>query len=240
MVAIRGLTLGIVLGIASTLVAVDEPTTAPAGDATATVAAASRPSPATTRPAEGENQEDPRVADLLARLAKQIDEVKNADVEVKAFAKDELLRLCTNRVFVKETKAQNAEKVTLDAIQRLDKEWQAAEDELPIHAKKLKNACAKEIRAVAKKIPALGEVFVMDNQGANVGQNSLTSDYWQGDEAKWRNSYAQGKGGVEVGKASLDKSTNMILQQISLPIIDTDGSVIGAICVGVKVENLKD
>ena len=78
----------------------------------------------------------------------------------------------------------------------------------------------------------------MDNQGANVGQNTLTSDYWQGDEAKWKESYNDGKGGVHVDKAKLDKSTNQVDQKFALPIIDEDGNVVGAICIGLDVERV--
>jgi len=53
------------------------------------------------------------------------------------------------------------------------------------------------------------------------------------------NSFKEGKGGLDVGKVSLDKSTNTTLQQISLPIIDTDGKAIGAICVGIVTDKLK-
>ena len=35
-----------------------------------------------------------------------------------------------------------------------------------------------------------------DNKGLNVGQSDVTSDYWQGDEAKWKKSYKMGAGAV--------------------------------------------
>jgi uncharacterized phage infection (PIP) family protein YhgE len=37
---------------------------------------------------------------------------------------------------------------------------------------------------------------VKDNKGLNVGQSDVTSDYWQGDEAKWKKSYKMGAGAV--------------------------------------------
>lgn len=158
--------------------------------------------------------------------------------KLKAFIKAELIPLCTNKVFVEEVTAQNAKKVTLEEIQKIDKEWSKAEEELPIQKEKMNNACAREIRNVCQRLKALGETFVMDNQGANVGQNALTSDYWQGDEAKWKNSYKDGKGGVDLGPRQLDKSTNIVDQKVSLPIVNDEGEVIGAVCYGVKVEEL--
>lgn len=102
----------------------------------------------------------------------------------------------------------------------------------------LENTTAKKLREIMKKHPEIVEVFVMDNQGAVVGENDLTSDYWQGDEAKWQNSFAKGQGGVDVGKEELDKSSNQVLQQVSLPIIK-DGQVIGAVTWGLNVSKIK-
>jgi hypothetical protein len=84
----------------------------------------------------------------------------------------------------------------------------------------------------------IGECFVMDNQGANVGQNAMTSDYWQGDEPKWQKSFNGGKGGLLIEKRKFDKSTDSIDQKVSLPIIDEEGRVIGAVCWGVKADRL--
>ncbi|NLS93339.1 MAG: hypothetical protein GXX96_14375 [Planctomycetaceae bacterium] len=78
----------------------------------------------------------------------------------------------------------------------------------------------------------------MDNQGANVGQNQLTSDYWQGDEPKWQNSCKDGKGGIDVGENKLDKSSNRTMQHISLPIIDENGRAIGAVTYGLAVDSI--
>jgi hypothetical protein len=113
-----------------------------------------------------------------------------------------------------------------------------AEEPLDIHIEVQTNACAKEIKDVTKKNNAILEAFVMDNQGAVVGENNLTSDYWQGDEAKWKNSYNSAKGGLDVGKAKFDKSANTTLQQVSLPIINKDGKVVGAVTYGIDINKL--
>jgi hypothetical protein len=175
---------------------------------------------------------------MLTRLSAALEADATIDAKVKVFAKDKLLPLIGNTVLISETKAQNAKKVPLAEIQEIDKAWLAAEAELPIQQEKLGNACAQAIRGIAKELPPLREVFAMDDQGANVGQNNLTSDYWQGDEAKWEKSYAGGKGGVDVGKAKFDKSANTTLQQVSLPLVDADGTVVGAITFGVAIEAL--
>ena len=177
-------------------------------------------------------------AALRTRLTAELDANTVIDAKVKAFAKDKLVAVTGNEVLVREAKAQNAKKVPLAEIQTIDKAWTGAEAELPIQKEKLSNASAEAIRGLAKTLPALREVFAMDDQGANVGQNNLTSDYWQGDEDKWKKSFADRKGGVDVGKPKFDKSANVTLQQVSLPLIDADGTVVGAITVGIALESL--
>jgi hypothetical protein len=183
-------------------------------------------------------QEAQTVAQVKAKLVDAIDASDLASAQLKTFAKEKLIPLCTNAIFVKEVKAQNAKGTSLDEIKKNDEEWINAEDELPIHVEKLGNACAREITKVAASIPQIGETFVMDNQGANVGQNAMTSDYWQGDEAKFKNSFNGGQGGVDIGESKLDKSTGIVDQKVSLPIIDSDGKIVGAICIGVKTGQL--
>ena len=180
--------------------------------------------------------EDP--ATLTARLSAAIDASPLAKDEVKAFAKSKLLPLISHPVLVAEVKAQNAKAVPLTEIQRIDKEWTGAEQELPIQKEQLGNKTAEAIRGITKELTALREVFAMDNQGANVGLNNLTSDYWQGDEDKWKKSFADGAGGVDMGKAKQDKSVGAVLQQVSLPLIDSDGTVVGAITFGIAIDQL--
>lgn len=175
---------------------------------------------------------------LRTRLLAELDANKAIDAKVRTFAKDRLVPILGNAVLVREAKAQNSRKVPLAEIQTIDKAWIGAESELPIQKEKLGNPCAEVIRSLAQDMPALREVFAMDDQGANVGQNNLTSDYWQGDEDKWQKSYAAAKGGVDVGKAKFDKSANVTLQQVSLPLVDADGTVVGAITFGVAIDAL--
>jgi ABC-type transporter Mla MlaB component len=178
------------------------------------------------------------LAVLKTRLGAALDANTVIDAKVRIFAKEKLIPLVAHEILVQEVKAQNAKKVSLAEIQSVDKAWMAAEAEMPIQKEKLSNACAVALKEIAKSLPALREVFAMDDQGANVGQNNLTSDYWQGDEDKWKNSFAAGKGGVDVGKAKMDKSAGSVLQQVSLPLADAEGTIVGAITFGVAVDGL--
>jgi len=79
------------------------------------------------------------------------------------------------------------------------------------------------------------EVFVMDQVGLNVAASGVTSDYWQGDEAKFLETYPKGAGAVFVDEVELDESTQTYQGQVSFSIMDpASGAVIGAITVGLN------
>lgn len=173
---------------------------------------------------------------VLADLKTEILASQKLSEPAKVFVVEKLLPQSSNPVFCKETIAQNAKGTSLDEIKTIDAEWIATKDgSLPIQKEKMSNPCAKEIVSIVTANPSVAETFVMDNQGANVGQNQLTSDYWQGDEPKWVKSFNDGKGGVDIGEAKLDKSSGSVLQQVSLPIVAEDGKVIGSITWGIDV-----
>lgn len=172
---------------------------------------------------------------LLGRLTTEIAASALLSDSSKELTKTKLLPILVNPVLVAEIKTQNAKKVSLDVIKKIDEEWKAKDGDVPLLEELKVNATAKELNSLIKGIPQLVECFVMDNQGANVGQYNDTSDYWQGDEPKWQKSFNAGKGGVEVGKKEIDQSTALAQQQISLPMIDADGTVVGAVTFGISV-----
>lgn len=159
-----------------------------------------------------------------------------ATTKVKAWISDPAI--------IEAIKAQNTANAALteDAILKLDKQWRAETKagSGPLVDKVLNNA----LSAFLKKVKADGgglytEIFVMDAKGLNVGQSDITSDYWQGDEAKWQKTYPVGPGAVHIGKVAQDESTQKFQSQLSLPITDpATGKNIGAITIGVDLEAL--
>ena len=175
---------------------------------------------------------------MEAQLRKQIQSHPGMTAKVKAFVIKHLLPTITTSAWVQAVEAQNAKNMSLDEIKATDKKWMAAEEELPIQKELLNNACAKALFKLSHANSVVREAFVTDNKGANVCMNNLTSDYWQGDEAKWQKSFNDGKGGVDVGKAKFDKSANVTQQQVSLPILGKGGKVIGAVTFGIAVDQM--
>lgn len=135
-------------------------------------------------------------------------------------------------------RAQNERHAALTEAEviELDNRWRAGDEALIDGA--LHNDLSKFLaELVAQHQGAFSEIFVMDNKGLNVGQSSRTSDYWQGDEAKWKETYLVGPDATHVSEIEEDESTQTFQVQVSLPIVD-GGHPIGAITLGVDVEHL--
>lgn len=164
--------------------------------------------------------------------------------KAQAWAEKTLREWMKDPVVVEAVKAQNAKHagLTQDKIDALDKQWRS---ETKAAAKPLINeVMGNTLSAFLKKKEAEGkglvtEIFVMDNKGLNVGQSDVTSDYWQGDEAKWQKTFSVGPAAVFVDKVEKDESTQKFQTQVSISIVD-GGAVIGAVTVGLDVEMLMD
>ena len=143
---------------------------------------------------------------------------------------------------VKAVKEQNARGLTLAKIQETDKEWMAVTDAKKSPTDFMKsfesNAAAKALDGIEQSKPYLVEFILTDNQGANVAVTDITSDYWQGDEPKFTNAFADGKGAVYIARPQKDKSTGEVISQVSVPVMD-GGKAIGTLTVGVRVDKVK-
>jgi hypothetical protein len=144
----------------------------------------------------------------------------------------------TEQAIIDATKAQNAEGMSLDDIKARDKEWRAV-DGLDSKMKAMMDSpAAKKLLALEKTAPYFFEVFLMDNQGANIAMTNKTSDYWQGDEAKWQESFKGGAGAVHIGDVEFDESAQAYLVQLSVPVME-GGVAIGAITIGINLDELE-
>lgn len=157
------------------------------------------------------------------------------------FAKKEFKILASNPIIVKAVKEENAKHKSLDSIKATDQKWQDTIGVDDFMRAMMESDCAKHLIALQKEMEFLDEIFVMDNQGANVAMTNKTSDYWQGDEDKFQKSFNKGKGGIDVGEVEFDESAQAYLVQISLPVIAIDAetkeeTVIGAITIGINID----
>ncbi len=181
------------------------------------------------------------VAALLLAVPALADEFTPA---FEAYLNDEISGWANGPEIVAAIKAQNAANAGLDQAQidELDKTWRAevGNASSALINGVLNNPTADALRAhVEASGGAITEVFVMDEHGLNVAASDVTSDMWQGDEAKFQDTYGKGAGSVHISEVELDESTQRYQGQISLTITDPDtGAPIGAITVGVDAESL--
>lgn len=143
-----------------------------------------------------------------------------------------------NPTLVEAVKAQNAAGKSLEAIKKQDQEWMAVTGVDPFMQSLMSNPAAQELKRLEKSKPYYVEVFLMDNQGANVAMTNKTSDYWQGDEPKFTESFKGGQGAAHLGKVKFDESAQAYLVQVSVPVMD-GGAAIGAITIGVNLDELE-
>ena len=166
------------------------------------------------------------------------------EAPIKEFISQNVKGWLTDPVVISAIKEQNAQTGALDqaAIDKLDTEWraQATASAKPMVDEVLGRALSKFL--VEKKDASQGmitEMFVMDAKGLNVGQSDVTSDYWQGDEAKWQKTFSVGPDTVFVDGVEKDESTQALQSQASVTISDPDtGAPIGAITIGINLDML--
>jgi len=160
------------------------------------------------------------------------------------FADNDIKTLVKNKIIQDAVKQQNIEHTSLSQpeVVLLDKQWRAerSKADKPLISSKLDSPLSKFLKDMKNESEGVyTEIFVMDNKGLNVGQSDPTSDYWQGDEAKWKKTYLVGPGAVHVGKLKKDESTQIEQVQLSASIVDTQtNKVIGSITVGINLEKI--
>jgi hypothetical protein len=158
------------------------------------------------------------------------------DNNVRAWAEDP--------VIVAAIAAQNARTGDLpqSEIDALDTAWRAevGSPDAPTIAPVLENAASEFLREqVAASGGVITEIFATDARGLNVAASAVTSDFWQGDEAKFTETFPAGPDGVHFGEIEFDESSQTYQGQISLTITDpATGAPIGAMTVGVMAEAL--
>ena len=163
---------------------------------------------------------------------------EDAPQKVKDLASTTLAKLGTDPVIVAAVKAENAKGKTLDQIKSMDGKWKATAGIVDYMKALMDSECGQHLRQIQDSEPYYAELFVMDNQGANVAMTDKTSDYWQGDEAKFQKSYNGGSGAVFVDEVEFDDSAQAYLCQVSVPVKD-GAEVIGAITIGIDVDKIQ-
>lgn len=139
--------------------------------------------------------------------------------------------------------AQNArlQKLPQDQIDALDAQWRAEResDDKPLIAATLSNPLSVYLtRLQGKSLGLYAEIFVMDHNGLNVGQSSITGDFWQGDEAKFQKTYDVSGDALFVDEPEWDEDNKIWRGQVSFTLTD-NGKSIGAVTMEVNLTELE-
>jgi hypothetical protein len=160
-----------------------------------------------------------------------------APESVVKLANTTIAAMGSDAVIVEAVKKENAKNKSLDEIKSMDAKWKAFAGTADYMKALMDSGCGKHLRTIQASESYFAEIFVMDNQGANAAMTDKTSDYWQGDEAKFQKAFNNGKGAVFVDEVEFDDSAQAYLCQVSVPVKD-GGQVIGTITVGIDVDQL--
>lgn len=163
---------------------------------------------------------------------------------MQSYYESDIAGWLANSVIVDAIIAQNSTTLGYDQarIDALDQAWRAevGTEGAPTITPVLTNAASDHLRSLVEASGGrITEIFIMDGMGLNVAASDTTSDYWQGDEAKFTETHGAGPGVIHFGDVEFDESSQSYQGQISVTITDpATGEAIGAMTVGVDAESL--
>lgn len=163
--------------------------------------------------------------------------------KMQQYVTDYVMDWASDPVIVDAIIAQNAITASYDdgKIAELDALWMAQMGMagIPLIDGVMQNPTSDFLR---QRLTAAGgtisEIFVMDARGLNVAAGAATSDYWQGDEAKFSETFPKGPNAMHFGEVELDESSGEVQAQVSMTIVDGTGAAIGAMTVGINLTSL--
>lgn len=164
--------------------------------------------------------------------------------QVQALAAGELQEWITDPVFVFAIREQNQLFATMTPpeIDILDKAWRAENGRGPMIFDLLDrqgSIILRDRRELSKGV--ITEIILMDKYGLNVAISDPTSDYYQGDEAKYQETFLIGPEAVHVSEVEFDESTKKEQTQVSMTVTDPEsGEPIGAVTFGVDLQVLNE
>lgn len=128
-------------------------------------------------------------------------------------------------------------------IDKLDEAWksEAKSDDQPLIAEILSSPLSSYLLYTqAKSAGLFTEIFIMDKFGLNVGQSSVTSDYWQGDEDKFQKTFQVGPDAVFIDEPEYHDETKTWRVQVNLTIVDpASKAAVGAATAEINLTELQ-
>ena len=169
----------------------------------------------------------------LVALSGQAEPTAAARVKETAYARVALAQtIARDSAIHSAVSASNALVEPPDLIRRRDAIW-IANPRDPLRQAIVQAPCSAKVRELVKDDPLVVEAFVMNDRGTLVCSTIETSDYWQGDEAKWQRTFVDGKDPF-VEEPAFDASSGRYAIQVSVPIAEA-GKRTGAVTLTLKL-----
>lgn len=154
----------------------------------------------------------------------------------------QLRDMLSTPVILMSIEAQNDRRAGLKQadIEALDAQWvrERKSDDQPLVAATLSSPASSYLmQQQAGTLGLYAAIFVVDSYGLNVGQSAVTSDYWQGDEAKFQKTFPVAPDAVFVDEPEFDEAFKVWIVQVNLTLSES-GKAIGAATVDLNLTEL--
>ena len=149
-----------------------------------------------------------------------------------------------NEIVAVSVEAHNAKYGNVDQaeIDALDQTWrkEAEQSDKPLISATLSHPLSIYLtRMQGQSYGLFVEIFVMNKKGLNVGQSSITSDFWQGDEAKFQKTYDVGSNALFVDEPEWDDAHKIWRVQVNKSLVNPKtNKLIGAATIEVNLTEL--
>ncbi|NML72610.1 hypothetical protein HHL25_00585 [Rhizobium sp. S-51] len=157
--------------------------------------------------------------------------------DMRKFIDSEIVQISIDAQNEKQQKLTQAEIDTLDAQWRAERE----KEDKPLIAATLSNPLSVYLaRIQGRSLGLYAEIFVMDQNGLNVGQSSVTSDFWQGDEDKFQKTFNVAGDAVFIDAPEWDDEAKIWRGQVSFTVTKgAEEKPIGAVTVELNLTELE-
>lgn len=191
----------------------------------------------------------PRVDDEAAKTKAKayVESTIASKVEKLDVLKKELVAANADRsgwaAYTEDWKAWNAEQAEKNKDSYSYQEWVwSSKKDKEYRNKHTSTPAAKAIKEIQDGTSGVvSEFFVTDAKGGNVAQTQVTSDWFQGDEAKFKDPIAAGA--ITTDKPKRDETTGETGVHVSIPIYQTDASgtksLLGVAVVLIVIDKIK-
>ncbi len=151
-----------------------------------------------------------------------------------------VVTMAASNSIIRAVEEHNSLGLVMDEILRRDKKWISSDSTEAFKIKLQENRSGVLLKSlVIRNLAMYSEAFLTGNKGANIGAYPATSDYWQGDEEKFKVAFNNGNGRLIITPVKFDKSSGTYAAQVAAPVVNHKGITIGVLFVGIKLSYAK-